>query len=104
MTVVIAALLWITSGLARVFLGGKEPAFYWGNGFFWIKMALFGTILLLELRPMITFIQARIARRRGLPPPQFSVAAFQRINAAELTIVVGIVFTAAFMARGAWLF
>jgi hypothetical protein len=29
----VAAGLWIASGLARVFLGGKEPAFYWRNGF-----------------------------------------------------------------------
>ena len=100
----VSALLWITSGLARVFYGGKETSFYWRNGFFWIKMALFLTIFLLELRPMMTFIRARIARKRGQPAPQFSLAAFQRINAAELTIVVLIVFTAAFMARGAWLF
>jgi len=30
----IAAGLWIASGLGRVFFGGKEPAFYWRNGFF----------------------------------------------------------------------
>ena len=34
------ALLWISSGLARVFYGGREPPFYWSNGFFWIKMTL----------------------------------------------------------------
>jgi uncharacterized membrane protein len=37
----LAALLWIVSGVGRVFLGGKEPDFYWHNGFFWLKMALF---------------------------------------------------------------
>lgn len=100
----VAALLWIASGLGRVFYGGKETAFYWRNGFFWLKLALFGLVLVLELRPMSTFIRARIARRRGLPAPPFPLATYQRINAAELTIIVLIVFTAAFMARGAWLF
>lgn len=36
----VAAGLWIASGLARVFLGGKEPTFYWRNGFFWVKLVV----------------------------------------------------------------
>ena len=99
-----AAALWISSGLARVFFGGKEPAFYWGNGFFWIKMVLFGAVFALEMTPMITFVRVRAARRRGAPLPRFSVDAYRRINATELALVVLIVFVAAFMARGAWLF
>ena len=99
-----AAALWISSGLARVFFGGKEPTFYWGNGFFWIKMVLFGAVFALEMRPMITFVRVRAARRRGAPLPRFSVDAYRRINATELALVVLIVFVAAFMARGAWLF
>jgi len=99
-----AAALWISSGLARVFFGGKEPAFYWGNGFFWIKMALFGAVFALEMTPMITFVRVRAARRRGAPLPRFSVDAYRRINATELALAVLIVFVAAFMARGAWLF
>jgi putative membrane protein len=100
----IAALLWIASGLARVFLGGKETVFYWRNGFFWIKMTLFAFIFLLELKPMTTFIRVRSAQRRGATLPQLQVETLQRINAAELALVVVIVFVAAFMARGAWLF
>src|SRR6187399_1394402 len=52
-----AAGLWIASGLGRVFFGGKEPGFYWRNGFFWVKLALFGAVFVLELTPMITFIR-----------------------------------------------
>ena len=100
----IAAGLWIASGLGRVFFGGKETGFYWHNGFFWVKLALFGLVFALETTPMITFIRVRSARRRGAALPQFSVAAYRRINSAELALVVGIVFVAAFMARGAWLF
>lgn len=100
----VAALLWITSGLGRVFFGGKEPTFYWRNGFFWAKLALFGVVFALELAPMVTFIRVRRARRQGVALPQFSVEVYRRINAAELALVVMIVFVAAFMARGAWLF
>jgi putative membrane protein len=100
----IAAGLWIATGLARVFLGGKEPAFYWHNGFFWVKMALFALVFALELAPMITFIRVRSARRRNAELPRFTVQTYARINAAEVVLVVTIVFVAAFMARGAWLF
>jgi putative membrane protein len=100
----IAAMLWIASGLGRVFYGGREPGFYWNNGFFWIKIALFAAVFLLELRPMVTFIRVRRARSQRVPVPAFPVDIFRRINAAELTLVVIIVFVAAFMARGAWLF
>src|SRR4051794_8672188 len=67
----VAAMLWIASGIARVFLGGKEPDFYWRNGFFWTKMGLFGLVFALELAPMIAFIKVRAARRRGAPLPSF---------------------------------
>jgi putative membrane protein len=100
----IAAILWITSGLLRVFYGGREPGFYWRNGFFWVKLALFAGVFALELAPMTTFIRVRIARRRGAPIPRFPVDLYRRINAAELGLVVTIVVAAAFMARGAWLF
>jgi putative membrane protein len=100
----VAAALWIVSGLGRVFFGGKEPAFYWHNGFFWVKLALFGLVFALELTPMMTFIRVRSARSRGTALPRFSVEAHRRINQAEVVLVVAIVFVAAFMARGAWLF
>jgi putative membrane protein len=100
----IAAILWIASGLLRVFYGGREPGFYWRNGFFWLKLALFAGVLALELAPMVTFIRVRIARRRGTAIPRFPIDVYRRINAAEVGLVVTIVVVAAFMARGAWLF
>jgi putative membrane protein len=100
----VAAGLWIASGLGRVFVGGKETAFYWHNGFFWVKLGLFGLVFALELTPMMTFIRVRSARSRGTALPRFSIEAYRRINQAEVVLVVAIVFVAAFMARGAWLF
>ena len=100
----VAALLWIASGLGRVFFGGKETGFYWRNGFFWVKLGLFGLIFALELAPMITFIRVRTALARGAALPEFPLGAYRRINSGEAALVVAIVFVAAFMARGAWLF
>ncbi len=100
----VAGGLWIASGLGRVFFGGKEPSFYWHNGFFWVKLALFGLVFALELTPMMTFIRVRSARRRSTAFPRFSVEAYRWINSVEIVLVVAIVFVAAFMARGAWLF
>jgi putative membrane protein len=100
----VAAGLWIASGLGRVFFGGKDPGFYWHNGFFWMKLALFGAVFALELTPMMTFIRVRSARSRRTPLPRFPVETYRRINSAEVVLVVAIVFAAAFMARGAWLF
>jgi len=100
----VAALLWIASGLARVFFGGKELDFYWRNGFFWTKLSLFAVVFALELRPMMTFIQVRKARSSRAALPAFSVDTYRKINSAELLLVVAIVFVAAFMARGAWMF
>jgi putative membrane protein len=100
----LAAALWIASGLARVFYGGKEPGFYWANGFFWMKMALFALVFVLEIAPMTTFIRVRAAIRSGGALPRVPVATYRRINAAETALVIAIVFVAAFMARGAWLF
>jgi uncharacterized membrane protein len=100
----IAAGLWIVSGLGRLFFGEKEPSFYWHNGFFWMKLGLFALVFALELAPMTTFMRVRSARRRGTALPRFSVEAYRRINSTEVVLVVAIVFVAAFMARGAWLF
>ena len=52
----VAALLWLATGLPRLFLGhGKPTTYYVHNHVFWLKMALFLLIFLLELGPMMTF-------------------------------------------------
>jgi putative membrane protein len=102
----IAALLWITTGLLRAFGRlEKSPDFYLRNGFFWVKMALFGLVLALEILPMLTFIRWRIARARGSAPVAgANLALLIVLNDAETAIVLAIPFVAALMARGAWLF
>lgn len=102
----VAALLWVATGLGRAFGGlEKAPDFYLRNGFFWVKMALFGLILALEILPMVTFIRWRVARSRGAAPVTgANLAALIALNNTEVAIVVLIPFVAALMARGAWLF
>jgi putative membrane protein len=97
-------------GLLRAFAGlEKTPDFYLRDGFFWVEMALFALVFALEIRPMVTFIKWRIARKRGETAVAAAVAAspldlFVRLNDAEVVLILVIPFVAALMARGAWLY
>jgi putative membrane protein len=97
----LAALLWVVTGLLRAF-GGLEKGteFYLQSRLFWVKMALFASVLLLEIRPMVTFIRWRTRLARGQSVDTSSAGSLYRINHVELAIVVILVFVASFMARG----
>jgi putative membrane protein len=99
----LAALLWIGTGLWRVFGGlEKGTAFYMGSGPFWIKMALLGGIILLEILPMITLIRWRIARSRGRAIFTAAAPHIVVISAVQLVLLIGMIFVATAMARGVW--
>lgn len=99
-----ASLLWIATGLTRLFGGfDKTLDFYVYNGFFWIKMGLFVLVFALEITPMLTFISWRVALRRGGAPITSRVPQLVRLNDLETALVVVIPFVAAAMARGLWL-
>jgi putative membrane protein len=97
----IAAGLWIVTGLLRAF-GGLEKGteFYLHSPLFWVKMALFVLVLLLEIRPMVTFIRWRIQLGRGATVDTRVARALYTHNHIELAIVVVMVFVASLMARG----
>jgi putative membrane protein len=97
----VAALLWISTGLLRAF-GGLEKGsqFYLASPLFWVKMALLGAILVLEIWPMITFIRWRIARGRGGMPDTSRARGLFVVNQVQLALVVLMVFVASLMARG----
>jgi putative membrane protein len=97
----VAAVLWIVTGLLRAF-GGLEKGtdFYLRSPLFWTKMALFLLILLLEVRPMVTFIRWRIELGRGLPVDTSVARRLYTLNHIELALVVVMVFVAGMMARG----
>ena len=102
----LAALLWIVTGLTRAFGHiEKTPDFYLHNGFFWVKMGLFGTVLLLETIPMATLIRWRIEKNRGgAKVENANLRLLIALNDTETALVLVIPFVAALMARGAWLF
>jgi putative membrane protein len=97
----IAAALWLVTGLLRAFAGiEKGTAFYLASHLFWLKMALFVTIVVLEIRPMVTLMRWRAIVRGGGTPDTAAARALYRVNHVELALVVVIVFVASFMARG----
>ena len=102
----LAALLWLSTGLLRAFAGlEKATALYLGNGFFYVKMALFAAVFALEIGPMLTFIAWRRARAAGRKPWESArIDRLVRLNDVEVVLVVLIPFAASLMARGAWLF
>jgi putative membrane protein len=102
----VAAALWLLTGLARAFGHvEKAPDFYLRNGFFWIKMTLFVSVVALEIWPMLTFIRWRSARREQRPLPGFDrLSRLVVVDDLETALVVLIPFAAAGMARGLWLF
>jgi putative membrane protein len=97
----LAALLWIVTGLLRAF-GGLEKGteFYLHSPLFWVKMALFASVLILEIWPMLTFIRWRGQLRRGQAPESSRARALYVINHVEMGLVVVMVFVASLMARG----
>jgi putative membrane protein len=97
----VAAGLWIVTGLVRAF-GGLEKGsdYYLGNSIFWLKMALLGLILLLEIWPMVTLIRWRIQLSRSQTINTQSAAGFALISVAQAVLVVAMVFAATAMARG----
>lgn len=97
----IAALLWITTGLARAFAGlEKGSAYYLSSDAFWVKMILLLLVLILEIRPMMTLIRWRIQLGRGQAIDTRNARRFAQISAVQAVLVVAMVFAATAMARG----
>ncbi len=99
----LAAALWVATGLLRAFAGlEKGSAFYLHSGLFYLKMALFLAIVALEIRPMMTFVAWRQARRRGGRVDTSQAPALFRVTHIQLALTVVMVFVASAMARGLW--
>jgi putative membrane protein len=97
----LAAVLWIVTGLLRAF-GGLEKGteFYLRSPLFWTKMALFLVVVVLEIRPMVTFIRWRTQLGRGQTVDTSPARALYTLTHIQLAIVVVMVFVASLMARG----
>lgn len=101
----IAALLWIGSGLWRLFGATEKSAtYYLHNPVFMAKMGLLVVILLLEIWPMATLIRWRRALGRGQSIETVAVPAVARriaaVSTVEALLVIAMVAAAVAMARG----
>jgi putative membrane protein len=96
-----AAVLWIVTGLLRAFAGfEKGTPYYLQNQAFWLKMALLGLILVLEVWPMVTLIRWRVQLGRGKQPDITMARTLARISWVQTGLVILMVFAATAMARG----
>ena len=99
----IAAIVWIATGLYRLFAGlEKATAYYMGSNAFWTKMALLGLILALEILPAATLVRWRMLQRRGEAVDTARAGTLATISAVQAALVVAMVFAATAMARGLW--
>jgi putative membrane protein len=97
----LAALLWLATGLVRVFSGlDKGPQYYATNYFFWSKMLLFFTVVGLEVAPMRAFMRWRTELRRGEIPDTTRADVFATSSRVQAFLIVLIVLAATAMARG----
>jgi putative membrane protein len=96
----IATLLWIGTGLYRLFGGvEKGAAFYMMHWAFHTKMGLFAAVGILEIWPMYTLMRWRFARSRGEVDPPPHMGHFAKISAVQTLLITAMAFAAAIMAR-----
>ena len=99
----VAAALWLATGLLRAFAGlEKGTAFYLQSHGFYLKMGLFLAVVILEVRPMLTFMKWRQAHRRGARIDTGSARGLFQVSHIQMSLVVAMVFVASAMARGLW--
>jgi len=97
----LAALLWIATGLWRVFGGIEKGSYYYLHSKTFIaKMILFLLVFIIEIKPMTTLIQWRIKKRKNETIDFSPAPLLSRLSHVELALVAIIVFLATAMARG----
>ncbi len=97
----LAAILWIGTGVARAFGGfEKGTLYYTHNHYFWVKMGLLMSILLLEAIPIITFIKWRKNLARGEAVDAANATTLATTSFIQAALVVFMVLAATAMARG----
>lgn len=97
----VAAVLWIATGLWRLFGGTeKDTGYYLGNHVFWLKMLLLVGILSMEVRPMLTLMRWRGRLAAGEVPDTGSAGRLARLSDAQAVTVAVMVFVSVAIARG----
>ena len=94
----IAAVLWLLTGLWRLFGSTeKSTAYYLANDIFYAKMGMFLAVLMVELWPMITLIRWRM---RKAQPSAETAKRIAVISYVEAALIAAIALAAVSMARG----
>lgn len=98
----ISAVLMIVAGFARVFMGLKDESYYWGQPFFWAKMAAFTLVGIISIMPTVKFLAWRGALKKdeAFAPAEAEVKSVRRLIMIELHVFALIPLFAALMARG----
>ena len=97
----VAAVLWFSTGLARLLAGTeKATSYYLQNPLFHLKMGLFLLVIALEIWPMVTLIRWRRAMGRNQTAAFGAARRIARISTIEAFLIVVIVFVAVALARG----
>jgi len=90
------------AGFARVWRGAKGAEFYMDNPMFWAKIAAFGVVGILSIRPTMRIAAWQKQRKldAGFVPPLEEITKLRRILLAEIHVFTLIPIFAAAMARG----
>ena len=97
----VAALLWIGTGLWRLFgQTEKDLEYYLGSHLFWTKMLLLLGVLAMEIRPMVTLGRWRRQVAAGTAPDTSAGLRLARVSQVQAILVVLMVLAATAMARG----
>lgn len=98
----IAAAVVLAVGFARVMVFEKGTGYYFANGWFLTKLALFIAVGVLSIYPTVLFIRWSQRVKRGEPPAMLpnQVRAIRICLTLELACIAGILLAAALMARG----
>jgi len=97
-----AAAVLLVVGALRVLYFEKGPIYYFSNGWFIAKLALFALVGLVSIYPTMTFLSWRPALREQRAP-QITALQARRVHLClriELAGILGILLAAALMARG----
>ncbi len=97
-----AATALLVIGLLRVFYFEKGAGYYFANDFFRAKLSLFLIAALISIYPTVMFLSWRKPLRNAVAPdiPDSQRKRARMCLMLELTAILGILFCAAFMARG----
>lgn len=98
-----AAVAVLLTGLARTWWGVKGAGWYWHQPLLHLKLTLFVVIVLISLKPTLSFIRWRKAlEATGQLPSEDEVKGVRKLIMLEAHLLVLLPLAATLLARGVW--